>query len=153
MTLDLNLLCQEAIYALKTAGWSNSRRIPVWKWTSRLAAEGYDDFPAARNALTGLGDLTIQAGKARGPNYPNGEMIFDPLLAAWDDFHRIFNAMEVSQAKVFPLGLWRNDMTPLITPTGVVFAIGVFGVWRISSIEEFINQIVCADQPIDILSS
>ncbi|GAA4635364.1 hypothetical protein GCM10023196_080550 [Actinoallomurus vinaceus] len=119
---------------------------------SALTIEGYEDFAVARNVLAELGDLTVWAGKSRGPNYPNGEMIFDPLLAAWDDFDRVFAAIEVSQTSIFPLGLWRNDMTPLITPKGEVFAVGVFGVWRVGSVEEFINAIVYADRPIQVLS-
>ncbi|GAA4234880.1 hypothetical protein GCM10022254_40820 [Actinomadura meridiana] len=138
--------------ALREAGWSPSRKTSPWRWFDFLLRQGYEDFPAARWALTSVGGLRVAAHQAIGPNYPNSDMLFDPLLGAWDNYDDVYQLMDLCGSRVFPLGLWDIAMTPMIDESSAVYAFGAFGTWRVgASMEEFLDKVVCAEDPIEII--
>lgn len=117
-----------------------------------LLAEGYPRFPAALDALAELGGLTVNPLRFIGPNFPNSEVIFDPLLGGSGQTELAGKVVEVVTEKVFPLGEWRNDMLLLIGETGAVFAVGPYGMWRVANgLEEALNRIVCSDTELEVL--
>jgi hypothetical protein len=79
-------------------------------------------------------------------------MIFDPLLGGLGDFARAAELSTAVNAFMFPLGEWRNDMLVLIADDGSVYATGPYGRWRVGrNVEQFLNKVVCADEPIEVL--
>jgi len=108
--------------ALRSAGWSEDRSIPVETWVEQLTREGYTFSALAMQTLKSYGGLQIIPGSDPNDLYRAGEIRFDPALAALGEFDRIEYWERKLNTKLSPIAETNPVSIVVLAQDGRVFA-------------------------------